>query len=168
MGLVGVDQSQSRTDVSFAYYHCPSWVCPPQNGEYSPRKLSNGSWWALLFCLFFMNQNWLWLVKVTAYRDRLSFLTSYKLKIRIILFAWIDMLIETVSYLKVGSGIARLNKKENYLGTCCRVINQCSSVASIIHMSKCLLLHPQPTLTGIRKRLYSPFPFIQKFGIFIT
>lgn len=109
-----------------------------------------------------------WLVKVTAYRDRLSFLTSYKLKIRIILFAWIDMLIETVSYLKVGSGIARLNKKENYLGTCCRVFNQCSSVASIIHMSKCLLLHPQPTLTGIRKRLYSPFPFIQKFGIFIT
>lgn len=75
------------------------------------------------------------------------------------------MLIETISYLKVGSGSARLNKKGNYLGTCYHVFNQCSSVASIIHISKCLLLHPQPTLTVTRKRLYSPFPFIQKLDI---
>lgn len=47
-----------------------------------------------------------------------------QIKIKIILFAGIDILIETISYLKVGSGSARLNKKENYLGTCYHVFYQ--------------------------------------------
>jgi hypothetical protein len=63
------------------------------------------------------------------------------------------MLIETISYLKVGSGSARLNKKENYLGTCYHVFNQCSSVASIIHISKCLLASPSTNIDSYKEKV---------------
>lgn len=144
-------------DVS-AYCCCPelSLFNSLQNGECNPRKLWSGSWRAFSFCVFFMNTEELG----GKFKIWIRVFNPIQIKIKIILFARIDMLIETISYLKVGSGSARLKK-----GKLPRHLLSCIlSVASIIHITKCLLIHPQPTLRDIR-RLYSPFPFIQKFGI---
>lgn len=146
-----------------------------QDGEYSLRKLCSASWWAFLFRLSFMNQNWLWWAKVTTYRDRplrggafqnmYRFFNLIQIKIKIILFAWIGMLIETISYLKVGSRSSRLNKKENYLGTCDQVFKQCRSVASVIHTPAMPAASASTNIDSSRKRLYSPFQFCSKSGL---